>query len=643
MKEKFTDIMNMLSYTNIVNASFILLAAGLTLFHIFTATFGMFQSYLQMTIHLSFILFLVFISALKKENQDTAKQYLIIFWIILVSVSIGYIFFNFEYISVERYPFLYDLTKIEIIFAVIFVIVLLEAARRTVGLILPGICVLLMLYGLFGYYAPGILKHSGKTIHTILDLAYLSTNGTFGLPLYVSASYLVLFVIFGAVLKESGLGDFLMDVAKCLGGKKPGGPAKIAVLASAGMGSISGSPVANVMTTGTLTIPLMVKVGYKPYTAGAIEAVASTGGMITPPIMGILALLMSEFTGIPYITICKYALLPAILFYFGVFMYVHFEAKRLNLKGLSQSDIPDLKNTLKNGMHLLLPIIVLMYLLLKQYTPMYAVVYSIYSCIIVSFFRKKTRLKLRGIINIFQAGAEASLMLGIACAVAGLIGGIINHTGVALKLSGSIVDLVGGISMLLLLMTAGITVIMGTGLPSTVCYIVLLPLVIPALKAIGFSEVASHFFVVYWAALSFITPPVGLAFYAASAISNASVMKTGIYCVRVGAVAFVVPFLFAYCPSLLFIGTPSLIILTFISSIIGVFFLSIGFTGFWLEKLYLHERIICLGCSLMLIKPGLYTDIIGGIAITIVIICQIYRRRNRGKSKVVFSENRELL
>jgi TRAP transporter 4TM/12TM fusion protein len=622
--QNLADASKVNRFTDII---FLSLAAGLTLFHLYTGTFGLLENYLQMSVHITFILLLVFLTGFQKAGDNRLEKWMSLFWIGSTLLCMGYIFTNYDYLTVERYPFLNEFNPIQIVLGWLFLATILEAGRRTVGVILPGLCLLVVLYAYFGIYAPGILKHSGKTIDTILDVAYLSTTGTFGLPLYVSASYLVLFVIFGAVLKESGLGDFLMDMAKAIGGKTPGGPAKIAVFASAGMGTISGSPVANVMTTGTLTIPLMIKTGYKPHTAGAIEAVASTGGMITPPVMGILAFLMSEFSGIPYITICKNALLPAILYYFGVYVYVHFEARKLGLKGLTKDDIPDWKKTIKNGVHLATPILVLMYLLMERYSPMYAIVYSIYACIIVSFFRSSTRLNLRKVINIFREGAKASLMVGVACALAGFIGGIINFTGLAIKLSDSIVNIVGGSALLLLFLTAFVTVLMGTGLPSTVCYIVLLPLVIPALKAIGFSEVSSHFFVVFWATLSFITPPVGLAFYAACAISNASVMRTGVSCLRVGAVAFIIPFLFVYFPSLLLIGSIPNVLLTFVSAVVGVFYLSVGLTGYWLTNFSFLQRLMSIGGALLLLKPGILTDMGGVLVIGTLFIWQYRKRR----------------
>ena len=407
------------------------------------------------------------------------------------------------------------------------------------------------------------------------------------------------------------------------------------------MGSISGSPVANVMTTGTFTIPLMIKTGYKPHLAGAIEAVASTGGMIMPPIMGILAFLMSEFTGIPYVTICKHAILPAILYYFCVYVNVHLEAKKLNLKGLTKDEIPDLKKTLRNGAHLTIPILVLLYLLIKQYTPMYAIVYSIYSSIVVSFFRKSTRLTMHKLMNVFEAGAKAALIIAVACAVAGLIGGILSFTGLPIKISSSIVDIVGQNTIFLLFLTAFMTVLMGTGLPSTVCYIVLLPLVVPALKAIGFSELASHFFVVYWAALAFISPPVGLSFYAASAISLASVMRTGMSCLRIGAVAFIIPFLFVYFPSLLLIGPIYKIILTMVSALLGTFYLSVGLTGYWLTKLDTFQRILAISGALMLLRPGIFTDLGGALLIGLLFFLQY--RRNKMMIQPADEHRKELL
>ncbi len=634
MIEKQEDTVSSFIRKKIFDSIFLSLCAGLTFFHLYTGTFGLLENFLQMFIHLSFIFLIIFLLPFRNTQKFTAKKFISIVALAITVLCMGYLLLNYEYLTVTRYPFVTDLNIAQIVLGILFLLILLEGSRRTVGIILPILCILTILYAIFGFYAPGILKHSGKTIHTVLDITYLSTTGTFGLPLYISASYLVLFVIFGSLLNQSGLGSFLMDISKAIGGKFPGGPAKIAVFSSGAMGMVSGSPVANVVTTGTMTIPLMIKTGYPPHLAGAIESIASTGGMIMPPLMGILAFLMSEFTSIPYITICKYAILPAILYYFSIYLIVHFEAKKMGLKGLPKDEIPNFKETMKNGWHMLIPIFVLLYLLIRQFTPMYAIVYSIYSVVIVSFLRKSTRLNFRKIIKVVETGATASLMVGVACAIAGLIGGILSFTGLPLKLSSSICTIVGNHSMLLLFMTAGIVLLMGTGLPSTVCYIVLLPLVVPAMKAMGFSEVGSHLFVIYWATLSFITPPVGLAFFAASAISGASVMKTGISAVRIGLVAFIIPFLFVYFPALLMIGPVHRIILTLLTAGMGVYCISVGLTGFWYTKLGYFHKILAFSSAMLLLIPGFITDVPGILVMGGLFFMQkrLYARSKRTKA-----------
>jgi len=597
------------------------IAISMSIFHLYTGTRGIFEDYLQRSIHLFFALsltFLLYPSMGKKKSIDKGNLLFLFF----IFITMGYIFINYNHLTSERFPWITSLTFTQKILGLIFLITLLEATRRVMGLILPVLTLAVMAYTLYGRHLPGIFKHAGYSLENILDTAYLSTIGTFGLPLGVSATYLFLFVVFGAILERSGVGGFIMDIAKGIGGKSPGGPAKIAVVSSGAFGMISGSPVANVLTTGSFTIPMMKKIGYKPNFAGAVEAVASTGGMIMPPVMGVLAFLMSEFTGIPYIQICKHAVIPALLYYMGVYLMVHYEALKIGLTGLSSQDLPNLKKSLKNGIHLTIPILALVILLVKQYTPMYAVVYSIYIAIFVASWKKSSRMGWKKILDALEGGAKASLTVVLACATAGLISGLLGVTGLGLRLSNSIIHIVGGNIYLLLILTAIITLLLGCGLPSTVCYILLVPLIIPALIQMGVSKLASHFFVVYFATLAFITPPVGLAFYAAAGLAGAPVMKTGVTAVRLGMVAFIIPFLFVFFPSLLMVGDISTIVLNFITAAIGVFALAVGLEGYWYHLMNPIQRIMALTAAILLIKPGIITDGLGILLVGLVFFLQ---------------------
>jgi TRAP transporter 4TM/12TM fusion protein len=593
----------------------------MSLFHLYTGTRGVFEDYLQRSIHLSFALSLTFLVYPFKSKKKESYKGTVLF-LLLVFITMGYIFINYDYLTSERFPWLTSLTIPQRILGLIFLLILLEATRRVMGPILPAITLVVIIYALFGHNLPGIFKHAGYSLDNILDTAYLSTMGTFGLPLGVSASYLVLFVLFGNFLEKSGMGAFIMEISKVIAGKSPGGPAKIAVVSSGCFGMISGSPIGNVVTTGSFTIPMMKKVGYKPYFAGAVEAVASTGGMIMPPVMGVLAFVMAEFTGIPYIQIIKHAIIPGFLYYFGVYIMVHYEALKTGLTGLSSQDLPDARKTIKEGIQLIIPIIVLVILLIKQYTPMYAVVYSIYVSIFVASWRKSSRMGWRKIIDALEGGATASVTVALACATAGLISGILGVTGLGLKLSNSIINIVGGNIHLLLILTALVTLLLGCGLPSTVCYIVLIPLVIPALIQMGVSKLASHFFVVYFSTLAFITPPVGLAFYVAAGLAGAPVMKTGVTAVRLGMVAFIVPFLFVFYPSLLMVGKPFIIGLNFITATIGVFALAVGLEGYWYAPMKPIQRMMALSSAILLIKPGIITDGLGIVLVGLLFFLQ---------------------
>jgi TRAP transporter 4TM/12TM fusion protein len=509
---------------------------------------------------------------------------------------------------------------------VILSLILLEASRRVIGWALPITAACFLLYAILGKYLPGLIRHTGFSLEVIIDQLYLTTEGIFGIPLGVSATYVILFVIFGAFLEESGTGQFFMDFSNSLVGGAKGGPGKISCVSSALFGTISGSAVANVMVDGWLTIPLMKRTGFKPDFAAAVEATASTGGQIMPPVMGAAAFVMAEYTGIPYIQICIHAAIPALLYYFALFMAIHFEASKTGLLGVPKEERPRFQSVVLARGHLFFPLIVIVYFMIAGYTPMYACIYATLSVVLIALLRAETRMGVMKILKALEFGAKNMLPVAAACACAGIIIGVINLTGLGLKFTSLILVIAGDSLIPALIFTMFAGIVLGMGLPTTAAYIVQAALLIPALIKLGVPLIAAHLFVFYFAIISAITPPVAMAVYAAAGIGGSNLWRTGLEAVRIGATGFIIPFMFVYGPSLLMIGSIGTIITTIISSSIGVVALSAGLMGWFLKEATYLERVMLVAGALLLIKPGLYTDVIGLVLLIIVIVIQKLRK-----------------
>ena len=600
----------------------VVIAVAMSAYHLYTGYFGAPEALLHRSIHLLFTLVLIFLVSMTSGGKKTrGKIGLDTLLLLLTFLSLGYIFLNYEYV-VTRYPYVQSLNTWDFVLGVILTLILLEASRRMIGWALPLTAIGFLLYAIFGKYLPGLLRHTGFSLETIIDQLYLTTEGIFGIPLGVSATYVILFVVFGAFLEQSGTGQFFMDFATSLVGGAKGGPGKISCVSSSLFGTISGSAVANVMVDGWLTIPLMKRTGFKKDFAAAVEATASTGGQIMPPVMGAAAFVMAEYTGISYLNICKHALIPALLYYLALFMAIHFEASRTGLSGVPKEERPRLKLVLLSKGHLFIPLVVIIYFMLAGYTPMYACIYATISVVLIALVRSETRMGLVKILEALEFGAKNMLPVAAACACAGIVVGVINLTGLGLKFT-SLVLFIAGDSLapaLVFTMVAGI--ILGMGLPTTAAYIVQAALLIPALIKLGIPTIAAHLFVFYFAIISAITPPVAMAVYAAAGISGSNIWKTGIAAMKIGATGFVVPFMFVYGPSLLLIGSSTSIVTTIISASIGVVALSAGLMGWFLKKTSLLERIMLISAALLLIKPGIYTDLIGLALLAIIIFFQ---------------------
>lgn len=618
----------------------ILLTICYSLFHLYTGLFGTLDTLMQRLTHLSFALLLIFILNPYETGKPRLNFFTNIIMLLVVITTTGYVFFNYEYILTERYALVTPLTSLEMILGFVFVITILEATRKMTGPALPIVTLVFLLYGLSGPYLPGFLSHGGYSLDNIIDINYFGTDGTFGIPLGASATYISLFIIFGAFLARSGLGDLLMDIAMGLAGHKQGGPAKVAIIGSAFHGVISGSAVANVLTVGTATIPMMIKTGYKPHFAAAVEAAASAGSQIMPPVMGIIALIMVQYTGIPYIKIAGYALLPALLYFFGVWMVVHYESVKLGLTGLPKHDLPDWKKSLKQKGHLLLPVLLLIVLLVIGYSPALSVSYCIIAVIAVSFIKAETQLGFLDVIEAMISGAKGILMIAVATAAAGIISGMFGLTGIGIRFTVMLNELAGGSLFLSLFFTSIAAFILGMGLPPSASYIIQVVITIPAIYNIlqvsdapAIAENAlllSHMFVMYFASFAVITPPDALAAFAGASIAKSRPMITAMTATRLAFVAYFIPFLFVLNPAFLGIGSFSQIMFAILNGVLGIIALSISFQGYTQDKLGYLSRSYFLACGIMMLLPGQITSTVG---ITLVIPMLIYflvmKRSNR--------------
>jgi len=513
------------------------------------------------------------------------------------------------------------LSAMDIFLGTVLVILVLEATRRTVGIAMTILAILLMLHALTSSWLPGILKGTSSSWTLFIDNNFVQTSGLLGIPVSVTAGYVVLFLFFGALLLKTGVGDLLMDVATAATGRYAGGPAKAAVVSSAAMGTMSGSVIANVVTTGSITIPLMTKCGYRPRLAAAIEAAASTGGVIMPPVMGAAAFILALFAGVPYKDVMLAAAIPSILYFWSIFVTVHLEAKKANLGSFPTDQIPRLGPILKKRGYMLLPLVVITALLLVGYTPTIAAFYGIVAVIALSYLRPETRLTARKFIECLEETARASVPVVVACAAAGIIISSVMLSGLGLRISNAIMLISEGNLLLALVLTAVAAIILGMGMTTTAVYVTLAALIIPGLERTGVETLAAHLFVLYFGVVSYVTPPVALGAFAAAGVAKTKPNETSIEAFRVALTAFIVPFMFVYGPELLLIGSTPDIILAFVTSALGVTCLSSGLTGWLFCGMNIFERIGMLASAFLLMYSGLTTDIIGlGIAVAVFVL-----------------------
>lgn len=613
----------------------LILAICFVAFHLYTAAFGTMPGIAQKSIHLGFLLVIFYINAM----VDSEKRWEQIFLGIMALFALGgcaYITILDENLQL-RAGIVY---ASDILFAILLIIAIFEACRRKMGNPLVIITLVFVAYAFLGKYIPGFLNQPGMTLKKFTSLVYLTTDGIFGSPLYASASYVVLFVLLGAIMSVSGIGDYMTNLATSLFGHMRGGPAKVAVVASGFFGSISGSPTANVIGTGTFTIPMMKKNGFGPEFAAAVEATASTGGAIMPPIMGSTAFIMAEMLGIPYTAVAKAALIPAILYFLAVLFGVDIYAAKHGLKGIPRSQLPKVRSMLKQ-IYMLAPLIFLIFCMaVFNMTIVRSGLLTIIVTLVLVEINPKTRMTKEQWLQIPVQTVKSAVSVGIACAMAGIISGVIMGSGLGYRIS-SILTSVAGTSMLLLLvLTMVVSLIMGMGVPTTAAYLVLASLVAPTMIQLGIPPLAAHMFIFYFGCISSITPPVALAAYAGAGLAGCDPNKTGYKAFRLAFCSFLMPYLFVYNPVLLMEGGVLDILWSLVTALIGAYLLASGFEGFFFRwSLKWFERPLMILGAVMLIVPGMVTDLVGIAIIVVEFVTEFMFKRSEKFVPVTVSQS----
>ena len=595
------------------------------LFQVWGNTFGTLGAVKLRTAHIMFLLPLSFMlyPTYKKERR---KRGMIPLWdVALIAVTVGcfgYLFWRYDALARTG-----RLNTTDVWVGVLCLLVVFEAARRASGNMAIIALVFLSYFAVWGKYIPGTFGTSAFTLKRVIKALVWDTNGILGTGAGVSATYIFVFVLFGSFLKHSGFSQFINDIALTLVGRSPGGPAKVAVIASALMGMINGSAIANVATTGTITIPLMKKTGYKKEFAGAVEAVASTGGQFTPPIMGAVGFVMAEFMAISYTKVMLAAAIPAFLYYLSLLYSVHLEAKRLGLSGLAPENIPQAAKVFKESGHLLIPLIVLMGMMFTGYTPLFAAIAATFVTIPVSWLRKETRMDLKTIVQATVEGSRSAIGVGISCIIIGVVIGSVNMTSLGLNFGNLILKVVGeGQLFLGGLMVMIMSTILGMGVPGVAAYVIVYVVAVPVLRATGATEMAANMFCLIYACLSNITPPVAMSSYVAAGIADSNMTRTSFIAMKLGIAGFILPFFFLNNPVLLYGSTEGVAmaetVRAFITSSLGVLALAAGLAGLPVARysrsttaLRLTCRVMLIAGGLLFVNPTLATDVLGLVLI----------------------------
>ena len=596
--------------------------ATFSVFCIYVTLFATWLDELRLTTFMAFIMFIGYLVFPAKKGVQKVNS---MPWYDVVLMILGTGSFVYFAINASEIVSRFKITTPEVVIGIIGIICLAELCRRSVGLPILIVAGVLLVYALiWGSTNPSVIARITEYVRVL----FYSKEGILSTPVNVCSKYIVMFIIFGAFLERTGIADFFINISNALVGRFSGGPAKVAVVASALEGMVSGSSVANTVGSGAVTIPLMKRTGYKPEFAAAAEASASTGGQIMPPIMGAAAFLMAETVGVPYSNIVVKAILPAVLYFAGVFIAVHLEAKKEGLKGLTKEELPRLKPLLKQS-YLLLPLLLLIYLVgTSTRSIAYAAAIAIVVAIAVSMFDKEHRITPKRLLEALAAGGQGMITVAAACGVAGIIAGVIGVTGLAYILFNGIVALAGNQVIIALFLTMLCCIVLGMGVPTTANYCIMAATCAPILVQMGVPMIAAHFFVFYFGIVADLTPPVALAAYAGAAIAQANPMKTAFTATKLAIGAFIVPYVFALNPAMLFIDTDAFeVILICITSFVGIFGVSAALEGYFLGKMSWYERIISVAGGLLLIYPGIVTDLIGIALVGVVFVIQFIKKK----------------
>ncbi|MCQ3943341.1 MAG: C4-dicarboxylate ABC transporter permease [Alphaproteobacteria bacterium] len=608
-----------LSYAGIVRLTVTVISVAMALYHMWAIAFGSPEAVWYRGTHLLFattLLFLIHRRSGEVTDKPTPLDYLCL---ILGVAPIIYLFVNYEYI-ISRIFYVDDLSPADMAMGVIMTVMVLEGTRRVIGWALPLTAIVFLAYGLFvARLAP----------MQLLDQLYMTTEGIFGIPLSVSAAYVLIFVLFGSFMERTGTGQLFMDFALSLTGHAAGGPGKVSVFSSSLFGTISGSAVANVMVDGPITIPLMKRSGFPPHFAAGVEAVASTGGQIMPPIMGAAAFVMAEFMGVGYGQVIIWALIPAILYYLACFCAVHFEAKRRGLVGMPRSELPKMKDVMRQRGHLFIPVLVILFVMYSGYSAPLAALAGTLACFPVALLRRSTRgyVTFTNVIEAMVDGARNALPVALACACAGIVIAVVTLSGLGIVFTQFVLVLSKDTLLLALVLTMCAGIVLGMGMPTTPAYIIMTALLVPAIIKLGVIEAAAHMFAFYFAILSAITPPVALAVFAAAGLAKADLWSSGWAAVKIGFAGFIVPFMFVYEPALLMIGDWPSVIGAFVTASCGIALFAGGLHGYFLTVANYWQRALLIVAGLLLIDPGLTTDIVGTVLAVIVVGAQWLGRR----------------
>ncbi|TQR21001.1 TRAP transporter permease [Psychrobacillus vulpis] len=614
-----------------------------SLFQLYTAIFGQFPAQIQRTVHLGFGLVFIFLLFPAKRKLSKTKIPFYDFILAIGAILVG------SYWTINYHRLVQSLGQLEgmdFFVGLLAILLVLEAARRAVGLPITIIASLFLVYAYLGPYFPDFMAHRGQSIDNIVNLMFFTTDGILGTPLAVSSTYIFAFLLFGAFLVKTGVGQYFNDLSVAVAGKLTGGPAKVAIFSSALQGTISGSSVANVVTSGAYTIPMMKSLGYKKEFAGAVEASSSTGGQLMPPIMGAAAFLMVEFIGrgVTYWDIAKAAAIPALLYFTGIWIMTHFEAKRLGLRGLTDDQMPDRKEIFKK-LYLILPIFLIIVLMMVGVPVIHSALYGIVACIVVSMFNKDTRIGPLDILDALVDGARTALGVVAATACAGIIVGVVVKTGLGLSLATSLVKLAGGSILLTLFFVMIASLILGMGAPTTANYVITSTIAAPAIIALLAPDtpqsavpivvlLSAHFFVFYFGIIADITPPVALAAFAASGISGGDPIKTGVQASKLAIAAFIIPYMVVFSPTLLMVDTNLWeIIWVVFTALTGMIAIGAGMIGYWYRKVTWIERILAVGAGLLLIYPESFSDIAGLILFAVLFTIQYMTREKTDQNK----------